>query len=417
MKKNHFYFIALFFVAAVMVSLNSCKEDDEPVALNLSALVADDIDLNGATAPNNVSAEPVIKATFSTAVDAASATTSTIMLIRDYDNFTINATISVDGAVITITPTERLASGALHKLTIGVGLKATNGEMLVAEISRTFSTDGFFAPSGMVAHWNFEDNADDQVGAYDASAAIDISYVNGRKTTAGKAADFNGTTSIIEIPNGDDFINTENFTLSFWVKTNSADKTSGHFVIGLGAFYGLQYEIFGGYDGAKFAIRYNLNDTATTAEDMWFPSDATYADNGGWQGWDFAKSIPANDMIALLKDTWLHVTYTYNGVERSGKLYYNGEKMKSFDFDLWPDGDAKRVVSGMAYAGVAPEVVNELTFGFIQSRAGTLWDTETWGGYDFPEANHFKGQLDDIRIFDKALSQAEVELMYDSEKP
>jgi hypothetical protein len=94
----------------------------------------------------------------------------------------------------------------------------------------------------------------------------------------------------------------------------------------------------------------------------------------------------------------------------------NGEKMKSFDFDLWPDGDAKRGVTGMKYGGTAPETVNELAFGFIQSRSGQLWDTEPWGGYDFPTSNHFKGQLDDVRIYHKVLTDKEIELMYNSEK-
>ena len=66
---------------------------------------------------------------------------------------------------------------------------------------------------------------------------------------------------------------------------------------------------------------------------------------------------------------------------------------------------------------VLPEVVNELAFGFIQSRAGTLWDGESWGGYEFPGANHFQGQLDDVRIYHKALTAAEIDLMYKSEKP
>jgi hypothetical protein len=97
-------------------------------------------------------------------------------------------------------------------------------------------------------------------------------------------------------------------------------------------------------------------------------------------------------------------------------MYINGEKMKAQDFNLWPDGDDKRSVTGMTYAGVAPETVNELAFGFIQSREGTLWDSEAWGGYDFPGANHFKGQLDDVRIFHKAITETEIRLMYNSEK-
>ena len=90
--------------------------------------------------------------------------------------------------------------------------------------------------------------------------------------------------------------------------------------------------------------------------------------------------------------------------------------MKSFDFDLWPAGDVKRGVTGLKYNGTAPEVVNELAFGFIQSRAGLLWDTEPWGGYDFPTSNHFKGQLDDVRVWNKVLTGDEILLLYNSEK-
>jgi hypothetical protein len=91
--------------------------------------------------------------------------------------------------------------------------------------------------------------------------------------------------------------------------------------------------------------------------------------------------------------------------------------MKSFDFDLWPDGDPKQTVVGLKYGGSEPDVVNKLAFGFIQSRDGTLWSTEPWGNYDLPTANHFKGQLDDVRIFHKAITAEEVSLMYESEKP
>jgi hypothetical protein len=230
------------------------------------------------------------------------------------------------------------------------------------------------------------------------------------------AATFDGDASIIEIPNGDQLINTADFTISFWVKTNSTHD-AGHFVMGLGAFYGIQFEIFGGYDGAKFAIQYELGDGTTAAEDMWFPSLAQDMTNGGWQGWDYARSVETEDMIAMLKDAWLQVVYTFNTTERQGILYYNGEIMKSFDFDLWAEGDAKRTVVGLKYGGAEPDVVNELAFGFIQSRAGTMWDSEGWGGYDFTTANHFKGQLDDIRIFHKAITATEVSLMYESEQP
>jgi len=301
----------------------------------------------------------------------------------------------------------------------------STGSKAITELARSFTTEGTFAPSGVIAHWTFEDNANDVVGDWDptANGIVAITYTDSRNTAAGKAATFDGDVSIIEIPNGDQLINTDNFTISFWVKTNStghvdaSDNPAGHFVLGLGAYYGIQFEMAGNYTSAKFAIQYELANGTTTSEDMWFPSLATDNSNGGWKGWDYARSLTEEEMIAKLKDTWLNVAYTYDATEKKGTLYYNGAKMKSFDFDLWNADDPKRTVVGLKWGGSAPDVVNELAFGFIQSRAGTMWDTEAWGGYDFPTANHFKGQLDDVRIFHKALTAGEVYLMYESEKP
>ncbi len=417
-------FLSLFILAVgLAIVINSCKKEEEP-DFTLISILADDADLNTATAPDDVSVNPTITATFSIDVDATTATSANITLVQDYDDASIDISISVSGAVITITPDTDLGTGALYELTLGAGLLSTDGKALT-ELTRSFTTEGTFAPSGVVAHWTFEDNANDVVGDWDptANGIVAITYTDSRNTAAGKAATFDGDASIIEIPDGDQLINTNDFTISLWVKTNSTghvnadDNPAGHFVLGLGAFYGIQCEIAGDYKSAKFGIQYELADGSTTSEDMWFPAEAQDKDNGGWQGWDFAKSLTQEEMIALLKDTWLHVVYTYNAAEKQGILYYNGEKMKSFDFDLWPEEDAKRTVVGMKYGGTEPDVVNELAFGFIQSRGGTLWDSESWGGYDFTTSNHFKGQLDDVRIFHKAITAEEVSLMYESEKP
>jgi hypothetical protein len=418
MKKHFLAFSSLMIAIALIIGVVGCKDDDdEKVTFTLSTLKSGTIDMNGATPPNNIPVEPTIIATFSKDVKASTANTTNIKLVRDYDNTAIDLTITVSGATVTIVPTESIGNGALFMLTM-IGLQSTDDQTL-ANITRSFTTEGTFVPAGQIAHWAFEENANDGIGAWSppASGIVDITYVASRNAAAGKAASFNGTTSIIEIPNGDLLIDTDDFTISFWVKTNSADKTTGHFVMGLGAFYGIQFEIFGAYDGAKFAISYEAGDGTTVFEDMWFPSLATDNTTGGWQGWDFAKSLTADEMMAKLKDTWLQVVYTYNGASKKGTLYYNGEKMKSLDFNLWPDGDIKQTIVGLKYGGVEPDVVNELAFGFVHSRAGTLWDTEPWGNYDNPDANHFKGLLDDVRFFHKPLTAQEINLMYQSEKP
>lgn len=420
MKTKKTTHILLSAMLAIAVLFQACGTDSEPQDLNIESMTVGDMDLNSATSPTGVPTDATIDVTFNSNVQAETATTANISLVQDYDSADIPVTISVNGATITIQPEEELGSGALYQVTLHNGLLNEDDQPL-ANTSRSFTTAGTFSPSGIIAHWTFEDSPDDITGNFPASAEIDMTYTSSRNGDAGQAATFNGNTSIIEIPNGDQLIETDDFTISFWVKTDSQghvnenNDPTGHFVLGLGAQFGIQFEIFGGYDGAKFAVQYDLGDGTSGAEDMWFPAEATDANTGGWQGWDYARSLSSEQMTGLLKDNWLHVTLTYDSAQKKTTLFYDGEIMKSYDFNLWPEEDAKRGTTGLTYGGQEPDVVNELAFGFVHSRAGMMWDNEPWGGYDFPTAQHFKGQLDDVKIYHKVLTETEIQLMYASE--
>ena len=418
MKKS-LLFQSITLILFSFLAFQACKDDK---VYELDALVSNAIDLNGAQSATGVDTKADIVATFSQDIDAATANNTNITLTRDYDNANLPLAVTVSGNKVTINPDDDLGSGTLYKLSFKTGLKYSDGTA-VTPLDRTFTTAGNFAPSGVIAHWSFEDNANDVVGNFDPSASVAITYTTSRNAAAGKAATFDGDASIIEIPGADQLMNTNDFSLGFWVKTNSSGHVNadgnpaGHFVMGLSAFKGFQFEIPSDYGWCKLACSYKLADGTGAAEDLWFPGDGKTFANGGWQGWDFCKDLTGSGGVAaLLKDKWAHVVCVYNSGTKQGIIYINGEKMKSFDFDLWPDGDAKRGVTGLKYNGTAPEVVNELAFGFIQSRAGLLWDTEPWGGYDFPTSNHFKGQLDDVRIWHKTLTGDEILLLYNSEK-
>ncbi|MCK9206476.1 MAG: LamG domain-containing protein, partial [Salinivirgaceae bacterium] len=153
--------------------------------------------------------------------------------------------------------------------------------------------------------------------------------------------------------------------------------------------------------------------------DLSYNGDGLTNESGGWRGTVLNQENTALD--ASLKNTWAHIAYVYNSETKERMMFLNGELVIKQDYDLWIDDEGvpykESTTVGLKYGGTAPEVVNELAFGFIQSRAGTLWDTEAWGGYAIPGANHFQGQLDDVRIFNKAVSEAEMLLMYNSEKP
>jgi hypothetical protein len=414
--------VSLVTVSSLMVSC----DDDEPKALTLTSMTADDIDLNGATSATGVPVGSTIVAEFSTDVDPAS--TSAITLTRQFDGAAFPATVTVDGKTVTIDPTNDFSTGTLFILNFGAGLTSKEGKQLTEAIERNFTTEGTFAVPGAIAHYTFEDNANDIVGAFDPSASqiVDISYTDSRRAEAGKAASFNGTTSIIEISNGDQLLNpTGSWTTSFWVKPvstnhlNADGNPNGHFVLGLGAFYGFQFEINSSYTGGQFPLRYSITgDTKTVTEGFGYAADGKDKDNGGWQGWEERIDLTASGGLpAILKDKWVHVVYTFDQATKKTTLYFNGQVIQIANFNLWPAGDDKTKVTGTKYGGVAPEVVNELALGFIQSRAGTLWDTEPWGGYGITTSNHFRGLMDDLIFYHKSLTQAEVTAMYNSGKP
>jgi hypothetical protein len=415
MKKVRWMLSVMVVTGLITTVLVGCG-DDEPPALKLVSLMAESIDLNGATSATGVPVSANIVATFNVPIDEATAA-SAITLVRQVDSQNFPVTVSVDGEEVTINPNSDFSTGTLFILTIGSGLKSDAGKALANPIERNFTSEGTFAAPGAIAHWTFEDNAVDIISgrAPKSGGTVAITYENSRKTEAGKAASFNGTTSIIEYANGSQLMNNGSWSMSVWVKANehTDDANKGHFVIGLGAYFGFQFEIFDNYNAFKLAASYT-NGTNDFSEDMW--ADGT--GNLGWQGWVFSRDFtPVGGMNTVIKNQWAHYVFVYNASTRQGIVYLNGERVKEQDFDLWPDGDPKRTTTSLKYRGVAPEVVDELALGFIQSRDGELWDAETWGGYGFTSAKHFKGLMDDLIIYHRALTATEITAMYNSGKP
>ena len=416
--KRKILILSILMLIVTAVFIESCKEEETP--LDLGTLMIGNIDLNAATAPTNVPTNPVITATFSTDVDAATANESNITLTQDYDTKLMPSTISVSGKVVTITPTPYLANGALYKLAITSGLKATNGEV-ITPINRSFTTTGTFVPAGAIAYFKFDGNANDETGIYTpgASGVTAITYVTGRIATAGQAASFNGTTSLIQIPNGDVLENSADFSLSFWMKCDTTAKRS-QFVMGLAGWTGFQFEynsnVYGTGNTAqigqcKLAAQYSYTG-GSTSQDLWLDGQGATKDNGGWQGWTFSKPLVTGGgtgVNGLLAQKWAHIVCTYNHTTKIGTMYINGQKMKEQDFNLYPAPLLN--ATGLKFAGNATN--NALALGFIQDKVNPTI-TDSWADYAITTNNHFKGLLDDVAIYHTVLTPALITLMYNS---
>ncbi|MBT1685809.1 LamG-like jellyroll fold domain-containing protein [Dawidia soli] len=413
MKHTIKYFAMLACLAGLAV-FYSCSDDDDdaPTTFTIASLMADSKDLNGATSATEVPVDADLTATFNTDVDASTATSSNIMLKRTFDNATVDLDIDVSDKTITITPVDGMSGGVQYILSVGAGLKSTSGVAFTAA-ERSFTTAGTFAPEGALAHWMFENNGDDVIGNHDAAATdiIDVTYTAGRNANAGMAATFNGTTSIMEITNGTDFTNTKDFALSLWVKPDSSAHHGGNFVVGLGGLNGFQFEL--NKNDGKLAAQYELADGSTASEDTWIDGRGIYGE-GQWPGYTYSKDYTSQGgFAAVVQQKWTHFVFMYNGTTKVGSAYINGELAKSFDFNKWPAGEAKLGVKGMKFK-VQEGVGQNLAFGFLADRSSTAFD---YAVYSNPNHNHFKGQLDDVRIYHKVLTDKEIEVMYNSEKP
>jgi hypothetical protein len=425
MKKQMLILSSLLLAMILVVGVSSCKKSTSSVtSFGLASLKAGSIDLNGGTPPTTVPTSPTITAVFTVGVNPTTATTATITLVQGYDTTNIVLSVVVSGATITITPTPPLAGGALYTLKFKAGLQSTDGQV-VGAFSRSFTTIGTFVPAGAIAYWNFEGNANDQIGAYSPLSPANIialTYAASRSAAAGQAAAFNGSTTLIEIPNGDVLMNTSDFSLSFWIKEDSAGRKD-QFTMGLAGWNGLQFEINnngnGGLGECKLAVQYSLSDGTTASQDLWFNGADTnsYNGNGGWQGWTFAKDLQSHGgtgVNGLLAEKWANVVCTYNATTKIGTMYINGEKMKEQDFNLYGTTHPLYKATGLKYAGNPGN--NSFVFGFIQDKVDpTIPDA--WAQYGDPNNNHFKGWLDDVRVFHKVITPNEILLMYNSEKP
>ncbi len=426
------YFFTLSILGVILVV--SCTKEVTPEILVIATIEAKGTsfedgaevisDLNGVTSANNVTLNAIITITLDRAVDASTVNGTNVSLTSD--DGVVAASVTASGSSITVDPTEDLIRGSAYTLAIA-GLKGADGGDFFAT-NRTFRTEGrapVVVPHAehMLAYWNFDNNTDDAVGSFSPNKVVDITFGSDRFGQGNSTATFDGDKSIIEIPGADQLLTHNDFTLSFWMKTNSnghlnADgNPAGHFVMGLGAFFGFQFEIPADFTSCKLAASYILADGNKESEDLWFNGSGQDKDNGGWQGWDFVADLGGGPGVAgKLKDKWVNIICSYNAAEKQGRMYINGELMKSQDFDLWPDDAPKRTVTGITYRGVASDVEPILALGFVKSINSPMWSDTPWGDYAKPTSNHFKGDLDDIRIFKVPFTAENVQTLYNSEK-
>ncbi|KJU85026.1 conserved hypothetical protein, secreted, partial [Candidatus Magnetobacterium bavaricum] len=232
---------------------------------------------------------------------------------------------------------------------------------------------------GLVAYYPFNGNANDESGNGNSGSVYGATLTTDRFGNANKAYVFNGTTDYIGIANGPSFIMSSAITLTAWVKYQAEGTIITH----------------GGQcpDGASPFKGYQFILRATKTGNI----DMT-AIGGSGNFTDPMNQITSDNII--FNDGYYHlVVVTFNSGNMA--VYIDGKKdtAKTIYYD-----------SGSGYRQTVPSTL--FTTLAVSTDVVTVGTGYAYCDYVFHMEEFFKGSLDDIRIYNRALSDTDVQQLY-----
>ena len=223
--------------------------------------------------------------------------------------------------------------------------------LVVATLPATGTTYADLS-DGLIAHYTFDGNANDSSGYGNDGAVHGAHLTTDRFGNANSAYHFDGVDDYVRVPDDPVLDGMSFLTLSVWVEIN------------------------GGVHQMEVLNKYGHGDPR---------SNESY--NIGIDGWGplavFQYTVQDTYVIKIgnepLLPGWHHIAGVYTGVE--GKLYVDGSLVVLSRDD--PDA-----------AGSLNSIANDLLIGCGEENGSLL--------------NFFQGSIDDIRIYDRALTASEV---------
>lgn len=447
--------ILTFVLLAGLTLFNlGCGSDDSPpAAFTLVSLTANGIDLAGVAAATNVPEDAPIVAVFSSEVDAATATSGNFS-ITDTDTSTpADYTLSASGSTVTITPTSEWDAGTQFSIALSTSIAGTNSVSYSGN-SLSFRTSGIFVPQkdNQVLYLNFDgQSSSDEAGSNTVTTVETLNFVEDRRGTADAAAFFDGSGNLVEVAASADLI-TPSITVSYWFKTEEADYNgqdgSGtpqtRFLMGLGVEKGYFLEIgrrskdpaSEGYN--EFFLKYATNQVNIGNNGTEVPKATAWTelnsqinvnfDAASQSGWSFAldqlQEDPPNRSYlgGEIMGKWTHLVMTIDAATQTKTFYINGVKWAAFQ---WISSGADWLFSDLSLktqnndGSAVDGIEGSLALGFAGSSTNTAtgWaDHTTTLAAAAEDQKFYKGAIDQFRIFKVALTDAEIQSLYDNEK-
>jgi hypothetical protein len=446
--------LGIFLIAGIAFMIG-CKKEEETPELNLVSLKTDGgIDLAGASQAVDVPEDALIEATFSSEVDAATATAANFMITTSDGGVQAAYTVSASGTKVTLTPSNGWDGGTQFSIDLSSDIMGTNGAAYKGN-SLSFRTSGIFVPqkANQVLFLSFDNQAaEDEVGDHTVTTVKTLGFAEDRRGTANAAAYFDGEGNLVEVGYADDLIS-GSITVSFWFKTDISVYDGGagtglpqtRFVMGLAAENGYFLEMgrrsndpaSDGFNELFMKLGSNHINIGNNAGEV---PEATSWDEvnsqksigyeaGVSSGYSFSipqlmENPPNRSYVGSVVDgKWVHLVMTVDGVTQEKTIYVNGVKWLT---NKWIETGADWLLTDLSFKDKANDgsdwplpIDGKLALGNACSQANkvTGWcDYETQLANPAETKKFFKGSMDQFRIFSVPLSDSEVASLYDNEK-
>jgi len=275
-----------------------------------------------------------------------------------------------------------------------IGMMIMMSSMLTSCKDDNDPDDGKIDPStiattNLVAYFPFDGNATESIATLTPTMQPNVTYVAGRRGQAYQGA--NMAHLLYTLPAASKMKTLTSFSVAMWLKSPlvTGDPEITVFEIGKSD------DLFWGN------LKLGLLRLDATADSLNFK--AFFLKNGAvWSGQHISYSDPLFPI-----NIWMHLVFQYDQTTSKFMIYKDGVKVITNDGveNRWAAGDD--VVPRPALGPLAFLNADKLNIG--------AWRPKSEGGATDAWMGWFLGNLDELRVYDKALTATEVKALFDAE--
>jgi hypothetical protein len=256
--------------------------------------------------------------------------------------------------------------------------------------SNSGKTDpGTIATTNLVAYFPFDGNATEKIANLNPEVSTGVTYVAGRRGQAYQGA--TGAHLLYSLPANSKLGTLTSFTIATWFRSPlvTGDPEPVFFQIGKSD------DLFWGN------LTLALNRLAATADSLQFK--AFFLKQGvPWSGQHISFSSKQFQV-----NRWMHMVFQYDAATSKYMIYKDGVKVNTNEGveNRWAAGEDVTPRPALGPLGFANADKINIGAWRPKTEAGA---TDAWMGW-------FMGNLDELRVYDKALSAAEIKSLYEAE--